>query len=122
MPHIIGNGLSYDADMILIDSFVRAKNDVDNVVAQTAVFSYYISQAYNYWEILKENLLTIEVDDSQSVDLWFSSSISSSKNVTSTKMDNLSVIFANYPFKDLMQLRIKKYNIRREDMISKVES
>jgi len=60
MNHIIGEGSSYDADMILIESFVRAHNEPKNIIAQTSVFSYYISQLYNYWEIFKKTIPDIE--------------------------------------------------------------
>ena len=60
MKHIIGDGSYYDADMSLVESFVRAKNEKDNEIAQAAVFNYYISQAYNYWGKLKETISDIE--------------------------------------------------------------
>ena len=46
----------YDVDMSLIESFIRANNEPENVIAQTAVFTYYISQLYNYSNNFKENL------------------------------------------------------------------
>lgn len=58
LKHIIGEGSSYDVDMVLMESFVRSRNEPDNIIAQTSVFTYYISQIYNYWEIFKRELGT----------------------------------------------------------------
>jgi hypothetical protein len=54
--HRIGENSSFDVDMDLIEMFVKCKQNPDNIVAQTAVVTYYISQAYNYWDKLTEFL------------------------------------------------------------------
>lgn len=56
MEYYVGDGSSYDVDMQLIQSFIRAKNEPENILAQTSVFTYYISQLYNYWNYFKENI------------------------------------------------------------------
>lgn len=53
--HTIGDGSSYDADMSLIESFVRSFNRGDEI-SQLSVFSYYYSQLLNYWSFFKESL------------------------------------------------------------------
>lgn len=53
--HTIGDGSSYDADMSLIESFVRSFNRGDEI-SRLSVFSYYYSQLLNYWSYFKENL------------------------------------------------------------------
>ena len=58
MAHTIGNGSAYDVDMEIIESFIRAKKEPNNPIAQIAVFTYYISQLYNYWNHFKENINT----------------------------------------------------------------
>jgi len=42
--HRIGENSSFDVDMDLIEMFVKCKQNADNIVAQTAVVTYYISQ------------------------------------------------------------------------------
>jgi len=63
MKHLIGNNSSYDADMTIIESFVRQKNNPGNPIAEAAVFNYYISQIYNYMEKAKEIIPTIKTED-----------------------------------------------------------
>jgi hypothetical protein len=56
MEHYIGDGSTYDVDMELIESFIKAKDQPENIIAQAAVFTYYISRLYNYWDYMKDNL------------------------------------------------------------------
>lgn len=58
--HIIGDGSSYDSDMTIIESMIRAKNKKDDIISQASLFTYYISQIYNYWGNFKEIITTLK--------------------------------------------------------------
>lgn len=53
--NVIGDGSSYDADMTIIESFVRHYNKKDEI-STAAVFMYYYSQLLNYWSYFEEKL------------------------------------------------------------------
>jgi hypothetical protein len=51
--HLVGNN-EFDADMNLVESFVRAYKQPENQWVQSSVFNYYISRIQNYWEVTRE--------------------------------------------------------------------
>lgn len=60
--HQLGDN-DFDADMVLVDSFVQAHLEPDNSLAQAAVFNYYISQIFNYWNLTTKYLVSQEVKE-----------------------------------------------------------
>jgi hypothetical protein len=54
-PHIIGEGSKYDADMSLVESFVKSEHS-DDYLDKLSVQTYYVSQLLNYWTNLKAKI------------------------------------------------------------------
>lgn len=89
--HVIGNKSAYDADMSLIESFVRHKND-PNLINSTAVFNYYYSQLLNYWAKLLELLKNKDyVEKYKTRDTFFKSDIFKYRNKIRSEYYNLSL-------------------------------
>ena len=56
LKHRIGENSTFDIDMDLMEMYINCAKEPENVIAQTAVVMYYISQALNYWNKLTEFL------------------------------------------------------------------
>jgi len=56
--HYVGQGSSFDADMSLIESFIKNKNEPDNYLAQLATFDYYKSRLISYWLSFEEYIMS----------------------------------------------------------------
>lgn len=54
--HIIGDGSSYDADIGATELFIRARDNKEDIIAQTAAFTHYLSGVFSYWGDFKEKL------------------------------------------------------------------
>ena len=60
LSHVVGEGSPYDADMPIVETFVRSRDNKDDSMAQTAMFAYYQSSVMSYWGKFKEEFPGIE--------------------------------------------------------------
>jgi hypothetical protein len=54
LKHRIGNGSPYDADMDLIESYVKYANNPNDIMIMTELKTYFTSRALHYWNKLEE--------------------------------------------------------------------
>ena len=100
--HLIGNNF-YDADMGDIETMVRFENNPDDILAQTALFNYYISKILSNWNATKEYIISDEfVSDgvSRSPIIYMSgrsnSGMNEGQNALIANFDNSTNILINY--------------------------
>lgn len=66
MYYTIGEESELDADMQLIELFVRHKKEPNNYLESLALHTYYHSQLLNYWQELKSSGIYKKFEDSAS--------------------------------------------------------